>query len=267
MNTIIISTINGAFLGGGIALIIHLISRWKSGKTSLLAVVLVSALTLATIVGVSIGLKIVESESDTSTTVDAVKSQPLVGEALRRFPEAEAIIGAAAKSASRMRGSEAFEVTRKAGLEIREKFIVPALRKAPNAAINYALDAKREFFAHLRDSNPETCGTSAKLGVQDPSQIKAEAQILFKAWLDAEERAMVAGIETQIAPKKASIEDIQALFAKLALSASQTETIVNMAAASDRDACDAANALFKSAAALPPDEKATLARFLLTDGL
>jgi hypothetical protein len=267
LNSIFESILNGAAIGLLVAAFIYLADRYTKGKISVFLAVFYGAIAFFAVLGLGMGLRELKGRSEASEVVAMLKQQPLFGEVIRRYPESETLLREAGRKTSGMDRTRALAVSNESGRELREKFVVPALRKAPDAAINSALDARREFWAYFKDTEAEICGRLAKLGVPNPLELENGAKALFGAIAEADEKAMILGIEAQTIPPKRSLDDIRALSSKLQLSTTQSAAISNMAAASDRDACSAVNALFKNASQLPDDEKAIMARFLISDGL
>jgi hypothetical protein len=267
MNSVFVNMINGAILGIGIWGIINLLNRWKAKKIELLFAFIGCAVIFLSIICSNLILNYVTKKSEYAGIMDEVRQQPLIGEATRRFPEADAILKETVRKIEGLNVEEAIKTATQAGKTIRERFIIPALRNASDISINNVFDAKREFISFSHDSNLESCGHIIKNGVLNPLKLEGTAKLLFNTATELEERAMISGIETISPPIKRSMDDIKGLFSKLQLSVSEFTTISDMGNASDRDACIATNALYKAISILPNEEKAVLGRFLLSDGL
>jgi hypothetical protein len=232
-----------------------------------------SALFFAAIIWVGAALgsaawKIYKTPSIDSYIADSlaeIEKEPLIGAIIRESPGARSIFSNALKATRGHDREAVFNAMVKAGTEARLKYAAPALRNAPDEAINAVWDAQLALLVHLRETNITLCGVFAFQAL-DLRQLDAKGIELFRASARAQEVAISAGNLNQVSPPKSSEAETATLLAALSLSESDARALQQLQNAPRPDACEAVHALYLANRDRPAREKAILARTIISDG-
>lgn len=203
------------------------------------------------------------TKSDIDRAVQVITDYPLIQLVVSENPALEAKVRAAAEEELRHPNASFPKPTNKVGVEIRQQYIVPALRNADDAVALSAVASLQEIAAHLQATNVNLCREFGVSGVQDPGKLDAEGHALFIKSLAAQEEAYRNG---KTAKPKQSIraEDVSGLLGKSGYTPADFEQLKDFAKLSAQQGCAATVKLYSAPGRLPAAPGGQLARWLLT---
>jgi hypothetical protein len=203
------------------------------------------------------------TESDIDRAVQVITDFPLIRLVISENPALEAKVRVAAEDELRHPNAGFPKPTNKVGVEIRQQYIVPALRNADDAVALSAVATLQRIVAHLQATNLDLCREFAVSGLQDPGKLDAEGHALFIRSLAAQEDAYRNGKTAN--PKQAiRDEDVAGLLRESGYTPADFEQLHNFAKLSPQQGCATTVKLYSAPGRLPAAPGGQLARWLLT---
>jgi hypothetical protein len=201
--------------------------------------------------------------SEVDRAVEEARQWPLINVVVADHPEVEAQLRAAIEDDLKNPDRED-KASRRMGLEIRQRYIVAALRKADDAAVLGAIGATEKLMLHLKATNEKLCADVGIYGIQDPSRLDTEGRTLFKDSLAMQEAAYRSGRTAATEPKTLSETGVAALLKQAGYTQADFDQLIKLTSLPAPEACAASVKLYDAPARLPPAEGAQAARWLLT---
>ena len=141
--------------------------------------------------------------SDVDRAVEEARQWPLINVVVADHPEVEVQLRAAIEDDLKNPGRPE-KASHRMGLEIRQRYIVAALRKADDASVLAAIAATEKLMLHLKATDAKLCADVGIYGIQDPSRLDTEGRTMFKDSLSMQEAAYRSGRTAATEPKALS---------------------------------------------------------------
>jgi hypothetical protein len=148
--------------------------------------------------------------------------------------------------------------------ELRRDYIAPAMRTADDASLLTVMAARAALVQHLRATNTAACREFSLGGIQHVDKLDAQGQQLFKNVLAAMEAAYRNGRANM--DRKYPMPTLQAMGAMLTEAGFQKpdfDKLNSFATLSNDVSCDIELKLNQVPAKLPPEFRASFARYIL----
>ncbi|MGD9885216.1 MAG: hypothetical protein AB7F22_18665 [Reyranella sp.] len=203
------------------------------------------------------------SAGDVDKAMAAIRQQPLIGLVISESPALEGEVRSAAEAELRNPAKTGPDRLWQLGASIRQRFIIPALRKASDEDALNAVKAFQDLASHLQRTSVPLCSELGKRGMQRPDKLDRGAQEIFKRTLETQEIAYRNGKTASPRPLP-SDDQVGQLFVKAGYQERDFEGLRRLEQLSDADACAATVKLYGAPSRLSPQEGGVLARYILT---
>ncbi|WP_422002905.1 hypothetical protein [Reyranella sp.] len=201
--------------------------------------------------------------ADVDRALEATRAMPLVGLVMAEHPEVEAKIRAAIEEDVREGSPDAPRANR-AGVEMRQQYIIPTLRKADDASALAAIAAQEALMRHLQASDERLCRDVGLSGFRDPRRLDAEGQSLLRKSLASQETAYRNGKSAGTTPRTLTGSELPEALGRAGFGVEDLERLGRLDKIPYSQACAVTVKLYGAPAKLPPAEGAPLARWMLT---
>jgi hypothetical protein len=132
-------------------------------------------------------------KTDVDRVAEIGRNLPLVGLVLSEYPALDARYRAAIEEDLKNPVKGGLTASNRFGAEIRQQYVVPALRNADDASALSAVAGLHKLMLHLQAVNPTRCRDFGLEGLPHPSPLDAEGLALFKRALALQEDAYRTG--------------------------------------------------------------------------
>lgn len=201
--------------------------------------------------------------ADVDRALEATRAMPLVGLVMAEHPEVEAKIRAAIEEDVLERSPSAPRANR-AGVEMRQHYIIPTLRKADDASVLAAIAAQEALMRYLQAHDERLCRDVGLSGFRDPTRLDAEGQSLLRKSLALQETAYRTGKNAETTPRTLTDAELPEALNRAGFGPEDLKQLGTMDKIPYPQACAVTVKLYGAPAKLPPAEGAPLARWLLT---
>lgn len=148
--------------------------------------------------------------------------------------------------------------------DLRQQYVVPALRRADDASAIAAVAARAAFVAHLLRTDHAACRQFATGTFQRPQLLDAEGQRLYAAWLQALEAAYRSGQASQQAQPMPGRSDIVPMLQQAGFRTPDLERLNGFQVLSNEASCAVELKVDSVPPLLPADKRGPFARYVLT---
>jgi hypothetical protein len=204
------------------------------------------------------------TSAEIDRAVEEARQWPLINVVVSDHPELDAQLRAAIEDDLRHPDRQGPKSSQRLGMEIRQRYVAPALRKADDAASLAAIGATEKLLEHLETVDAAQCRDAGVSGIQDPARLDAEGRALFKQSLSMQESAYRSGSTAATEPKALTETEVASLLKKAGYSQADFDQLIKLLALPTAEACAASVKLYGAPALLPTAEGAQVARWLLT---
>jgi hypothetical protein len=206
------------------------------------------------------------SNSPTEKALAELRALPLVGAVLADYPDAEKRMKAAIQEEQ---GNPS-----QAGLtrplivigELRQQYILPALRASDDATAQAAVAARGALAAYLQKANPAACREFAAGGLRQPDKLDGEGKRLFRNVLQALENAYrngkAAGGKAKPLPTRAEVQD---MLREAGFQTIDFDRLNSFATLSNSTACEIELKVDQVPPKLAAEKRGPFARFVLNN--
>jgi hypothetical protein len=228
---------------------------------ALIAVLLAAAAFLAFTVNVEI-----VPQSPLEQTIAKLRATPLIGQAIKDYPEAEkAIRQAIAEDNSDPVAPGVPPRALYAVGAVSRDYIRPMLAAADDPSVIAVMAARFALATQLRADDPQSCRDFAMNGVQRVDQLKPESRKLFGDFLAKMEAAYRNGRSAGGKPQPIlTPPEVVQMLGVAGFSNDDLEALNRFASLPSLRACDINLKIDGAPPRLPPDKQAAFGRFVLT---
>jgi hypothetical protein len=194
--------------------------------------------------------------------VQAAKDMPLVGMVIAENPALEEKLRAAIADELKNPGQVPSPGAR-FGVEVRQRYIVPALLAADDDSAMKATDGMQALAKYLQTRDPDLCRELGLAGLQNAARLDADGKILLRQALALQEQAYRNGKGGSPRPALKTAE-VGAVLGEAGYTDRDLGQLSTFEKLSTADGCAATVKLYGAPRALPAARGGTLARWLLT---
>jgi hypothetical protein len=201
-------------------------------------------------------------KTDVDRVAEIGRNLPLVGLVLSEYPALDARYRAAIEEDLKNPVKGGLTASNRFGAEIRQQYVVPALRNADDASALSAVAGLHKLMLHLQAVNPTRCRDFGLEGLPHPSQLDAEGLALFKRALALQEDAYRTG---KTAPSRTALPDQEAvkLLAEAGFTRADVEQLARLDKLAVAEGCAVIVKFYSTSARIPTERGGPLARWLL----
>jgi hypothetical protein len=194
--------------------------------------------------------------------VQTAKDMPLVGMVIAENPALEEKLRAAIADELKNPGQVPSPGAR-FGVEVRQRYIVPALLAADDDSAMKATDGMQALAKYLQTRDPDLCRELGLAGLQNAARLDADGKILLRQALALQEQAYRNGKGGSSRPALKTGE-VGAVLGEAGYTDRDLGQLNTFEKLSTADGCAATVKLYGAPRALPAARGGTLARWLLT---
>lgn len=202
------------------------------------------------------------STAEVDRGVETAKDMPLVGLVIAENPALEGKLRAAIADELENPGQVPSPGAR-FGVEVRQRYIVPALLAADDDSAMKATDGMQVLARYLQGKDPALCRELGLAGLQNASKLDADGKILLRQALAQQEQAYRSGKGAAPKPTLKS-DEVGRVLGEAGYTDKDLAQLGTFAKLSVADGCAATVKLYGAPRSLPIARGGPLARWLLT---